>query len=156
MADAADEFWQFSLAFYERPGVAEALIALQDRRGLDVNLILFALWHGVSGRGRLDRAALVAADRAVAAIREVAAALRALRRHLKPELAADIERLRNQIEEAELEAEKLAQRRLALAASLPGVAHERLGDAVFNLGLYVGREPEASMIGQSLDAFLGD
>ena len=42
----ARRFWRFSLALYARPGVAEALIALQDRAGLDVNLILFGLWVG--------------------------------------------------------------------------------------------------------------
>ena len=60
MADAAaeppedDALWRFSLAFYASPGVAQALIALQDRDQLDVNLMLFALWLGVSGRGRLS------------------------------------------------------------------------------------------------------
>jgi uncharacterized protein (TIGR02444 family) len=45
-----EAFWRFSLAFYERPGVADALIALQDREGFDVNLVLFALWLGISAR----------------------------------------------------------------------------------------------------------
>ena len=48
-----EALWRFSLAFYARPGVSEALIGLQDRAGLDVNLVLFALWLGVSGRSRL-------------------------------------------------------------------------------------------------------
>src|SRR5947208_14107979 len=47
--DAAGEaFWRFSLALYARPGVADALIATQDRTARDVNLILFALWLGAS------------------------------------------------------------------------------------------------------------
>ena len=29
-----EALWRFSLAFYARPGVSEALIALQDRAGL--------------------------------------------------------------------------------------------------------------------------
>ena len=53
-----EAFWRFSLAFYERPGVPDALIALQDRDGFDVNLILFALWLGISGRGLLGGDAL--------------------------------------------------------------------------------------------------
>src|SRR4029077_986465 len=48
-----DDLWRFSLAFYALPGVARALIALQDRDGLDVNLMLFAMWLGISGPGRL-------------------------------------------------------------------------------------------------------
>ena len=47
-----EALWRFSLTFYARPGVSEALIALQDRAGFDVNLMLFALWLGVSGRRR--------------------------------------------------------------------------------------------------------
>ena len=73
-------FWRFSLAFYARPGVAEALIALQDRAGFDVNLILFGLWVGLSGRGRLDGELLAAARRATERLRtEIVAPLRALR-----------------------------------------------------------------------------
>jgi len=62
-------FWCFSLAFYERPGVPGALIALQDRDGFDVNLVLFALWLGISGRQPLDGDALAAAERAAGTLR---------------------------------------------------------------------------------------
>lgn len=48
-------FWRFSVAFYARPGVAEACLALQDRAGADVNLVLLALWLGARGH-RLDGA----------------------------------------------------------------------------------------------------
>jgi uncharacterized protein (TIGR02444 family) len=41
-----EELWRFSLAFYDRPGIAESLVALQDRDGCDVNVMLFALWLG--------------------------------------------------------------------------------------------------------------
>src|SRR5260370_35545910 len=68
-----DGFWRFSLAFYARPGVAEALIALQDRAGRDVNLVLFALWLGVYRRRRLDAAELAAAATAIAAPNAAAA-----------------------------------------------------------------------------------
>ena len=43
-------FWQFSGAVYAHPGVAEACLDLQDRHGLDVNLLLFCAWAGVQGR----------------------------------------------------------------------------------------------------------
>jgi uncharacterized protein (TIGR02444 family) len=61
--------WRFSCAFYAQPGVSEALIALQDRAGLDVNLILFALWQGACGRRRLSHAELIAAERSAGPIR---------------------------------------------------------------------------------------
>ena len=51
---SANPFWEFSLDVYARPGVADACIALQDEAGLDVNLILFCLWAGAEGPGRLQ------------------------------------------------------------------------------------------------------
>ncbi|HEX6103216.1 MAG TPA: TIGR02444 family protein, partial [Alphaproteobacteria bacterium] len=42
-------FWSFSVALYGRPGVAPACLALQDRFGCDVNLLLFAIWAGRCG-----------------------------------------------------------------------------------------------------------
>ena len=39
-----EEFWRWSLAVYEREGMKEALLEMQDRRGFSVNLLLFAIW----------------------------------------------------------------------------------------------------------------
>ncbi|MFW2403724.1 MAG: TIGR02444 family protein [Gammaproteobacteria bacterium] len=47
-------FWDFSLSLYGRPGVADACLFLQDRYGLDVNIILFCVWVGSTGRGPLE------------------------------------------------------------------------------------------------------
>jgi len=63
---SGEALWRFSLAFYARPAVAEALIALQDRGGCDVNLILFGLWRGLAHGHRLDNAELRVAEAAVA------------------------------------------------------------------------------------------
>ena len=72
-----EAFWRFSLAFYARPGVADALIALQDRAGLDVNLMLFALWLGALHGQRFTRAEMRAAEAAIAPLRrEIVAPLR--------------------------------------------------------------------------------
>ena len=120
LADAAAGLWEFSLDFYARPGVSAALIELQDRAGLDVNLILFALWHGLSGRGRLDDERLAVADQAVRAIQtEIVTPLRALRRRLRTDPDADIQHLREAIKALELDAEKIAQARLAGCAGPP-------------------------------------
>ena len=43
-------FWRFSLQFYRQPGVADACIALQEEAGVDVNLLLFLLWHATTQR----------------------------------------------------------------------------------------------------------
>jgi uncharacterized protein (TIGR02444 family) len=143
-ADAAAGLWEFSLDFYVRPGVSAALIELQDRAGLDVNLILFALWHGLSGRGRLDGKRLMVADEAARAIQtEIVMPLRALRRRLRTDPDADIQRLRESIKALELDAEKIAQARLAGCAGPPAAdidPAERRAAAKANLTLSLGAD----------------
>jgi uncharacterized protein (TIGR02444 family) len=158
--DAA--LWRFSLAFYARPGVSEALIAVQDRAGCDVNLMLFALWLGVSGRGRLTNGDVAIADRIVRPIREdIVEPLRMLRRRLKPDPDAGVQRLREGVKALELAAEKVIQDRLGRTARAPlGNADPaaRTGAACANLALYLGPEmacsPEAATIGKALEVFL--
>jgi len=137
-----EAFWRFSLAFYALPRVAPALLALQDRDGLDVNLMLFALWLGISGRHPLDSGALAAADLAIGTIRAgVVEPLRSLRRNLKHQADEGIQRLRESIKALELEGEKLVQSRLANLAgpAFSGIPREdRLAVAVANLTLYLG------------------
>jgi uncharacterized protein (TIGR02444 family) len=165
MADSSEEvegaLWEFSLAFYALPGVAQALIVLQDRDGLDVNLILFALWLGLSGHVPLDGDALAAADRAVSTIRsEVVEPLRTLRRGLKGNPDAGIQNLREDAKGLELAAEKLVQSRLArFARRCDGdVSRDaRLAAAYANLGLYLGSErldaAEAAVIRKAAEVF---
>lgn len=125
-ASASEELWRFSLAYYAQPGVAAALLALQDRERLDVSLALFALWHGASGRGRLDRRGLAAADRAVRAIRsEVVEPLRALRRRLKSNADPAVQRLREAVKAVEIEAERAALHRLAANLPAPDAEADR-------------------------------
>ena len=42
-------FWEYSITVYTRPGVEQACLTLQERLGVDVNLLLFCCWAG--GRG---------------------------------------------------------------------------------------------------------
>ena len=37
-------FWTFSLGYYRGAGVSEACLELQDKCGVDVNVVLFLLW----------------------------------------------------------------------------------------------------------------
>ena len=108
-------FWDFSLDVYGHAGVATACLALQDRHGADVNLMLFCLWAGSRGY------AVTAAEltRLMTVTRpwqqDVIAPLRAVRRHLKaveaaPESAAG--QLRARIKAAELAAEEVEQQML--------------------------------------------
>lgn len=120
--------WRFALAHYRRRGVAVACLALQDRAGIDVNLLMFALWHGASGRGRLGRPALRRLVRAVSAWQSrVVAPLRDLRRRLKPlthdpalgPLGRPISSLRAEVKRLELEAEQIEQAMLFAMANPP-------------------------------------
>ena len=158
----SEALWRFSLAFYARPGVSEALIALQDRARCDVNLMLFALWLGVSGRSRLTNEELEIADRIARPIRrDIVEPLRALRRRLKSDPDADIQRLREGIKALELAAEKVIQDRLGRTVR-PAVGDTdpaaRAAAACANLALYLGpklaRSSEAATIGKALEVFL--
>jgi uncharacterized protein (TIGR02444 family) len=154
--------WRFSRAFYARPGVSEALIALQDREGLDVNLILFALWRGVSGLSRLSSEELVIAVDSVRPIRTaVVVPLRALRRQIRFDPDADVQRLRERIKRLEIAAERVVQYRLASIPRTPADDTSRAAcaaTALTNLALYlgprIGHSAEAARIREALEAFL--
>src|SRR5262249_10842000 len=106
MADAAAEFWRFSLAVYARPGVAPACLVLQDEYQCDVTLALYCCWLGVSGRGRLDRDSLSAADRAVSGWRQnVVEKFRAARRAIKAAALPESDGIYAKAKAVELEAE---------------------------------------------------
>ena len=158
-----EALWRFSLAFYARPCVSEALIALQDRAGCDVNLMLFALWLGVSGRN-LTKEELAIADRIARSIKaNIVEPLRALRRKLRADPDLDIQHLREGIKALELTAEKAIQVRLGRTARPGGSSADpavRAAAAHANLALYLGPEMacsrEAATIGEALEAFIQD
>jgi uncharacterized protein (TIGR02444 family) len=153
---AGDALWRFSLALYARPGVAEALIALQDRAGCDVNLVLFALWRGAARGHRLAPAELAAAATAIAPIGlEIVRPVRQLRRRLKTEPAGDLQDLRRRVLALELAAERRVQYRLAATASAPLSDADRRAAAEANLALALGAEAqsqEAAVLRQALAA----
>jgi len=139
--EAGEAFWRFSLALYEQPGVPEACLALQDEHGLDVNLVLWLLWIGWSGRGRLTADDLARADAHAASWRrDVIVPLRSVRRALKGSPDAGAEALRNNVKTAELESERLQHHRLGDLAASPRQREDAVGDAEANLALYVGRD----------------
>ena len=112
-AAAGSPFWRFSLGFYRRKGVADACITLQERSGVDVNLLLYLLWQASQGNAYAveDVATLEAA---VGPWRQATVIpLRTVRRALKepPGLVAGptAEVFRNRIKAVELEAERLQQ-----------------------------------------------
>jgi uncharacterized protein (TIGR02444 family) len=150
MSDAAAAFWRFSLAIYAKPDVSPACLLLQDQHDRDVNVMLFCCWLGGSGRGRLDRAALDAADRAVAGWRhDVVEHFRAARRAIKAAALPDSDGIYAKAKAVELDAERLLQRQLAERAPAENTgltAEQRLSDALANLALYIGDAPAAPIV----------
>src|SRR5262245_16737507 len=130
------QLWSFSLDLYRRPGAAEACLALQDRHGIDVNLLLAGLYAGKGGIG-LDAEAWALLEGTVGAYhREVVRPLRAARRALKPLEggAGPARQLRSAVKAAELDAEHLEQ--LMIEAALAGLGGR--GDARGNALAYLG------------------
>jgi uncharacterized protein (TIGR02444 family) len=137
---AAESFWRFSLMVYARPGVAEALIGLQDRAGHNVNLILFGLWLGLCEAVPLDAAGLARAKAAIAPLdRDVVVPLRQLRHTLKDHADPDMRDLRRRVLALELTAERHAQTRLAASiVRRRKQARDRHAIAEANLRLILG------------------
>ncbi len=114
MTNGADgTFWSFTLGLYGKPGVAPALIGLQDRLGLDVNMLLYCCWSGADGRS-LSREDLKAVEAVAEPWQsEVVRPLRALRRRLKGGFGAmpaeRVEAYRKRVNELEIEGEHIAQ-----------------------------------------------
>ena len=149
-------FWNFSLELYAGEGVAEACLDLQDRRGCDVNILLFCCWLGASGRPTLSadrlRAILKAADAWQAS---VIRPLRDVRRLLKDQpwpdaLPETVDAVRRRVADAELAAEHAEQIKLASLHAPPAdrdrPIEKRLRAAVGNLGVYavcLGVVPDA-------------
>lgn len=140
-------FWNFSLEVYGGEGVARACLDLQDRRGCDVNVLLFCAWMGASGRGTLTVERLRAILAASAGWQDrVVKPLRLMRGLLKDGaeaqgLAAEtVEAVRRRVADAELAAEHAEQLLLAARFTAPGdrdrPVEKRLRAAVGNMGVY--------------------
>lgn len=122
--------WPAAVELYGRPGVAEACLELQDRHGIDVNLVLLALWLAGEGAA-LDRTRVTVLEREVAGFREQAVVrLRDARRALKRQIASasgpagrhpDLARaLRGRLQDLEIDLERLNMITLEqLTADLP-------------------------------------
>jgi len=131
-------FWNFSLEIYAAEGVSGACLDLQERRGCDVNILLFCCWLGASGRPTLS------ADRLRAILAEITPwqaeivkPLREVRRLLKD---MQSEATRRRVADAELAAEHAEQLRLVSLYSPPSdrerPVDKRLRAAIGNLGVY--------------------
>ncbi len=149
-------FWNFSLEIYAGEGVADACLDLQERRGCDVNILLFCCWLAASGRPTLTaerlRAILKVSDIWQA---EIVRPLRQVRRLLKDRpwteaLPETVDAARRRVADAELAAEHAEQLKLASLYAPPAdrdrPLEKRLRAAVGNLGVYavcLGVVPDA-------------
>lgn len=124
-----ESFWDYSCRVYSRKPVSETCLALQNEHDLDVNLLLFAVWHAHT-RGPLDTATLHAAkDYSVAYSGAVVRSLRKARTWLRKKAQgmddiSMLERegmldLRDQVKALELHAEHFQQDRLEAISKSP-------------------------------------
>ncbi|WP_438852678.1 TIGR02444 family protein [Brevundimonas nasdae] len=102
--------WDWAVAAYAAPDVADACLALQDHHEQNVPLLLWSAWVAQTGRRPDEDTIEAACDTARAWDGVVVAPLRAVRRTLKAPVP-DIddgprESVRNRIKALELEAEK--------------------------------------------------
>jgi uncharacterized protein (TIGR02444 family) len=127
-------FWTFSLGFYRQVGVPDACLELQDRCGVDVNIVLFLLWSATLRRRLEVSQTRALADRVRGWQNDVVMPIRNLRRLLKtpPPLLdqGTAELFRAKIKAVELESERLQQEAMfALAPSLHYEAADTVEDA---------------------------
>ena len=157
-------FWDFTLDFYGGDGVSETLVRLQDECGLDVNLLLLAIWRGLQGRILVDAGAAEASIRTWR--RDVTEPLRDLRRRLKqpdwcglpetlqPVAAGDF---REKLKAVELDSERLTQAALETAPTRPAGAAGAASTVAANLAAAAATAgPDAARRAEPLCAVLAD
>jgi uncharacterized protein (TIGR02444 family) len=132
----ASPLWDFSIAVYGTSAVQDECLDLQDRFGLDVNLILLCAFLGAVHGVSLTSGDIVSAREEVRQwqeqiVRPLRAACRSLKTiALQGEDASAAAQLRTQVKAAELESERIEQMRLEqwaesrLAAWTRGKSHE--------------------------------
>jgi len=134
--------WEFAAACYQRPGVAELCLTLQDGADADINMLLAAAWLAADGHlwQIEDVAALVSACAQWRAL--CLLPLRKIRRDMKGLVGAD--NWYQRIKALELEAERHQLHRIEDAAPyLSPIAETNDRQAVIehNLDTYLGTLP---------------
>ena len=106
----SQSLWNFSLAAYANKAVQDECLALQDKFGLDVNLILLCSYLGAVHGVTLTAEETASARDVVRQWHDdIVRPLRVARRSLKPIEGQDAQRLRAQVKAAELESERIEQ-----------------------------------------------
>lgn len=142
------QLWDFATKLYSSQDVEDACLRLQDRRGLDVNLILFCIWVAASGRGTLDGDEMTAGiDAGIVWQSQVVGPLRHVRRYLKGPIAPADGRLGAElarvVAESELYSEHMEIQVLSEIVVRPATGsfdmQERGQEAATNLQAYMDR-----------------
>jgi uncharacterized protein (TIGR02444 family) len=129
MSEQPSQFWTFSLTVYREPAVQQECLLLQDRYGIDVNVLLFCAYVGAVHGAALPAQDLRDVSGAVAEWHDkIVRGLREVRRVLKPitseptPIAAPAGAMRETVKAMELEAERIEQMTLELfcAAHIAG------------------------------------
>ena len=120
------DLWDYAVILYSQDEVMRAALALQDRAGADVNMLLFCIWAAARGR-RLTAEEMEAAFSASLRWQtEVVRPLRTARRYLKsPDLATDLRlagELRRGVADSELFAEHMQLLMLERSVAPPSPA----------------------------------
>jgi len=128
--------WDYARVAWDKPGVSEACLALQDRHGQCVALLLWRAWAAAEGRS----VSVATGRRAIAVARvwevDIVAPLRTARRALAGGFEGDEppERLRQAVRAVELDAERMLLDRLeALTPPPTGVRSSGLGQPLSTL-----------------------
>jgi uncharacterized protein (TIGR02444 family) len=137
-------FWDFALPLHETKGVGEAVIAMQDRHGVNVNVMLLSCWVGATGRGRLGEGGVrKAIEAAEVWNRDVVQPLRNVRRVMRPGIPpidkAISDSLRRRILDIEIDCERAEIVMLGQAldrAVNKGTPQSRAEDVAANLRDY--------------------
>ena len=112
------DFWRFSTRVYRLDRVADSCLALQDRFGVDVNMMLFCCWAGKAIGTLPDSSVRAAVAFSTEWSENVVRPLRGVRRWMKSEMGESP--LRDAIKRDELHAERVQQETLeAQVAGLP-------------------------------------
>ncbi len=117
-------FWTFSCQVYEK--TQDILLEMQQRQGLNVNLLLFCVWFAANNQGVLTKIEIKKLLTAIHIWHErIVLPLRALRQDLKePGLPAWSTQARRDVLDTEISAEHIEELMLTDAAP-PKLAHSR-------------------------------
>lgn len=136
--------WAFVLDFYARPGVSKACLELQENLGVDVPVLLHAVWLHCAFGSTPDADEVAALDAAVEPMRtHVIGPLRGVRHYIKAHPlglpAQFMAELRKQIAEAELHAERGAFALLAARGWSKDRANNSIMPAEIVVRHYLGK-----------------